>query len=43
MALQGVAKSKIDQVNRLDVIAEDPKLIEIYVSVVRYYATYYAV
>lgn len=41
MALQGASKTKVDAVNRLDVIADDPKLIEVYVAVVRKYAMYY--
>ncbi|ETA73245.1 Rha family transcriptional regulator [Ligilactobacillus equi] len=41
MALQGASKTKVDAVNKLDVIADDPKLIEVYVAVVRKYAMYY--
>lgn len=33
-ALQGVSKSKLDELNYLDVIAQDKKLIEIYVFIV---------
>lgn len=33
-ALQGVSKSKIDELNYLDVIAQDKKLIEIYTTIV---------
>lgn len=33
-ALQGICKSKIDELNYLDVIAQDKKLIEIYVFIV---------
>lgn len=35
MALEGVAKSKIDKVSQLDVIADDAKLTEIYLAVVK--------
>lgn len=35
MALNGVPKSKIDSVSKLDIIAEDVKLIEIYLAVVK--------
>lgn len=35
MALEGVAKSKIDKVNNMDVIAEDARLTEIYIAVVK--------
>ncbi len=38
MALEGVSKSKIDKVNVLDVIAEDKKLIDGYVNIIRQYA-----
>ncbi|MDY4949001.1 MAG: ORF6N domain-containing protein [Clostridium cadaveris] len=38
MALEGVCKSKIDKVNVLDVIAEDKKLIDGYVNIIRQYA-----
>lgn len=34
MALEGVSKSKIDKLNPLDVIAEDEKLINGYLSIV---------
>ncbi|KOC49969.1 ORF6N domain-containing protein [Clostridium botulinum] len=34
-ALEGVAKSKLDNLNYLDVIAQDKKLIEIYTSIVK--------
>ncbi|SQB33430.1 antA/AntB antirepressor family protein [Clostridium cochlearium] len=33
-ALQGICKSKIDELNYLDVIAQDKKLIEIYTTIV---------
>ncbi|WP_230586045.1 phage antirepressor N-terminal domain-containing protein, partial [Lysinibacillus sphaericus] len=35
MALNGVSRSKIDRLSKLDVIAEDAKLVEIYLSVVK--------
>lgn len=35
MALEGIGKSKIDKLNNLDVIAEDKKLIEGYVIIVK--------
>lgn len=35
MSLNGVCKSKIDKLNQLDVIADDKKLIEGYVSVIK--------
>lgn len=35
MALNGIPKSKIDKLSKLDVIAEDAKLVEIYLSVVK--------
>lgn len=35
MALEGVAKSKIDKVNKMDVIAEDARLTEVYLSIVK--------
>lgn len=43
MALEGVSKSKIDKVNRLDVIAEDKKLIDGYVNIVRQFAIKYGI
>ena len=43
MALEGVCKSKIDKVNVLDVIAEDKKLIDGYVNIIRQYALKYGV
>ncbi|PEL12694.1 ORF6N domain-containing protein [Bacillus sp. AFS017336] len=43
MALEGVAKSKIDKVSRLDVIEEDKRLLEIYLSVVKEMAIKYQV
>lgn len=35
MSLNGVPRSKIDKLSKLDVIAEDAKLVEIYLSVVK--------
>jgi len=35
MSLNGVVKSKIDKISKLDVIAEDAKLVEIYLAVVK--------
>ncbi|PEJ49785.1 hypothetical protein CN692_22975 [Bacillus sp. AFS002410] len=43
MALEGVAKSKIDKVSRLDVIEEDKRLLEIYLAVVKEMAIKYQV
>ncbi|PEJ58166.1 hypothetical protein CN692_07725 [Bacillus sp. AFS002410] len=43
MALEGVAKSKIDKVSRLDVIEEDKRLLEIYLAVVKEIAIKYQV
>lgn len=43
MALEGVAKSKIDKVNKLDIIAEDAKLTEIYLAIVKEMAIKYGV
>lgn len=41
MAEEGVCKSKRDKLNKLDVIAEDKKLIEIYVAVIKEMAIKY--
>lgn len=41
MLAQGLGKSKIQQTKKLDVIAEDNKLIEIYISVVKNLAIHY--
>lgn len=35
MALEGVAKSKIDKVNKMDVIADDTRLTEVYLGIVK--------
>ncbi len=43
MAEQGECKSKRDKVTKVDVIAEDKKLIEIYIKVVRELAVQYGV
>lgn len=43
MALEGVSKSKINKLNNLDVIAEDKKLIEGYVSIVKDMAIKYGI
>lgn len=43
MALEGCSKSKIDKINILDVIAEDKKLIQGYVSIVSKMAIKYGI
>ncbi|MBG9788515.1 phage antirepressor N-terminal domain-containing protein [Brevibacillus laterosporus] len=43
MALEGIAKSKIDKVNNLDAIAEDARLTEIYLAIVKEMAIQYKV
>lgn len=43
MALEGVAKSKIDKVNKMDVIADDARLTEIYLAIVKEMAIQYQV
>jgi hypothetical protein len=35
MAGEGVCKSRRDKLNKMDVIADDKKLIEIYIAVVK--------
>lgn len=35
MALEGVAKSKIDKVSKIDVIADDARLTEVYLAIVK--------
>ena len=35
MAAEGVCKSKQDKINKVDIIADDKKLIEIYVAIVK--------
>ena len=43
LAEEGVGKSRREKLNRLDVIADDKKLIEIYVSIVKQMAAKYQV
>ncbi|MFB7142042.1 ORF6N domain-containing protein [Gottfriedia sp. NPDC056225] len=43
MALEGVVKSRIDKVSKLDVINEDKRLLEIYLAVVKEMAIKYKV
>ncbi|MGW9128111.1 ORF6N domain-containing protein [Paenibacillus chitinolyticus] len=43
MALEGVAKSKIDRVSKMDVIADDARLTEIYLAIVKEMAIQYQV
>lgn len=43
MSLNGVCKSKIDKLNQLDVIADDKKLIEGYIAVIKDMAIKYGV
>lgn len=43
MAMEGCGKSKIKALNKLDVIAQDKKLIEIYVAIVKEMAVKYGV
>ena len=43
MAGEGVCKSKRDRLTRVDIIAEDKKLIEIYVAIVKELAVKYGV
>lgn len=43
MALEGVSKSKLDKLNNLDIIAEDKKLIEGYVAIVKDMAIKYGI
>ena len=38
MADEGVSKSKRDKLNKVDVIQDDKKLIEIYMAIVKEYA-----
>lgn len=42
-ALNGMCKSKLDKMNQLDVIADDPKLIEGYIAIIKEMAIRYAV
>jgi hypothetical protein len=43
MALEGASKTKIGKLNRVDVITQDKKLIEIYMAIVKEYAIKYDV
>ena len=43
MAGEGICKSKRDKLTRIDIIAEDKKLIEIYVAIVKELAVKYGV
>ena len=43
MADEGVSKSKRDKLNKLDVIAEDKRLLEIYLAIVKEFAVKYGV
>ncbi|UOY94413.1 antA/AntB antirepressor family protein [Ectobacillus sp. JY-23] len=43
MALEGVAKSKVDKVSKLDVIDDDKRLLEIYLAVVKEMAIRYGI
>lgn len=43
MAGEGACRSKIDKLNKVDIIAEDKKLIEIYVAIVKELAVKYGV
>ena len=41
MALNGICKSKLDKLNQLDVIADDKKLVEGYIAIVKELAIKY--
>ena len=43
MADEGICKSKRDKLNKVDVIADDKKLIEIYIAIVKEMAVKYGV
>lgn len=43
MSLEGASKTKLGKLNRVDVIAQDKKLIEIYMAIVKEYAIKYGV
>ena len=43
MALNGASKSKIDSLNHLDAIADDKKLIEGYIAIIKEMAIKYGV
>ncbi len=42
-ALNGLCKSKVDKMNQLDVIADDPKLIEGYIAIIKEMAINYGI
>ena len=42
-ALEGLAKSRIDKINRMDVIADDARLVEVFLSIVKEMAIKYGV
>lgn len=42
-ALNGMCKSKIDKLNQLDIIADDPKLIEGYIAIIKEMAIKYGI
>lgn len=42
-ALNGMSKSKLDKLNLLDVIADDPKLIEGYIAIIKEMAVKYGI
>lgn len=42
-ALNGMSKSKLDKLNLLDVIADDPKLIEWYIAIIKEMAVKYGI
>ncbi len=42
-ALNGMCKSKLDKLNQLDVIADDPKLIEGYIAIIKEMAIMYGI
>ncbi len=43
MRREGISKSKVDKVSQIDVIAEDKRLKEIYIAVVKEMAIKYGV
>jgi hypothetical protein len=43
MADEGASKSKRDKLSKLDVIAEDKRLLEIYLAIVKEFAVKYGV
>ena len=43
MAEEGICKSRRDKINKLDVIADDKKLTEIYVAIVKEMSVKYGV